>query len=261
MGGSTSLARGQDGARSERDHEPRGPRSVSSPFGTAVLICNVRSGKGGVGKALPEVEAALRERGLEYEIRRDRTSAAMRPRSRERGGRPVVDSSSRWVVTEPSTRSSTGCSRTTRRSIPRPCSESSPLAPARTSSRRSGLPANQRDAVRHLDGRESFLIDIGKVTYMQDGAEITRYFPNIAEVGSGGRRCRAGRAAPALARPDRLPRGVLALHAEASSRAGHGRRRRSRLRGQDEQHGGGERPVLRRWDEDRTEGRTDRWVA
>jgi diacylglycerol kinase family enzyme len=60
-----------------------------------------------------------------------------------------------------------------------------------------GMPAKPRDAVRHLDGDESFLIDIGKITYMQDGIEVTRYFPNIAEVGLG---------AAVVARAEKLPR-------------------------------------------------------
>jgi YegS/Rv2252/BmrU family lipid kinase len=60
-----------------------------------------------------------------------------------------------------------------------------------------GLPASPRDAVRHLDGDQSFPIDIGKIVYQQDGAEVTRYFANIAEVGLG---------AAVVARAARLPR-------------------------------------------------------
>ena len=52
-------------------------------------------------------------------------------------------------------------------------------------------------AVAHLDGPESFPIDIGKVTFMRDGTETVRYFPNIAEVGLG---------AATVARAESLPR-------------------------------------------------------
>ena len=41
---------------------------MSSPFGPMLLVCNSRSGRGGVAKALPLVEQSLRERELEYEI-------------------------------------------------------------------------------------------------------------------------------------------------------------------------------------------------
>jgi diacylglycerol kinase family enzyme len=60
-----------------------------------------------------------------------------------------------------------------------------------------GLPAAPGVAVAHLDGGGSFPIDIGKIVYQQDGREVTRYFPNIAEVGIG---------ADVVARAQRLPR-------------------------------------------------------
>jgi diacylglycerol kinase (ATP) len=60
-----------------------------------------------------------------------------------------------------------------------------------------GLPSMPAHAVAHLDGPESFPIDIGKVTYVQDGRSVVRYFPNIAEVGLGAR---------VAARAARLPR-------------------------------------------------------
>jgi diacylglycerol kinase (ATP) len=60
-----------------------------------------------------------------------------------------------------------------------------------------GLPSMPAHAVAHLDGPESFRIDIGKVTYMKEGHSAVRYFPNIAEVGLGAR---------VAARAARLPR-------------------------------------------------------
>jgi diacylglycerol kinase family enzyme len=52
-------------------------------------------------------------------------------------------------------------------------------------------------AAAHLDGPESFPIDIGKVTFERDGETVTRYFANIAEVGIG---------AACVARAAKLPR-------------------------------------------------------
>jgi diacylglycerol kinase (ATP) len=59
------------------------------------------------------------------------------------------------------------------------------------------LPNMPAHAVAHLDGPESFPIDIGKITYTEDGRSVIRYFPNIAEVGLG---------AETVRRAGRLPR-------------------------------------------------------
>lgn len=50
-----------------------------------------------------------------------------------------------------------------------------------------GIPSLPGHAVAHLDGPESFAIDIGKVTCVRDGRTSVRYFANIAEVGLGAR--------------------------------------------------------------------------
>lgn len=49
----------------------------------------------------------------------------------------------------------------------------------------------------HLDGPEAFTIDIGKITFTQDGRDAVRYFANVAEVGIG---------ADVVARAQTLPR-------------------------------------------------------
>jgi diacylglycerol kinase (ATP) len=48
-----------------------------------------------------------------------------------------------------------------------------------------GLPADLEDGVKHLAGENVFPIDIGRVTYQQDGREGERFFANIAEAGFG----------------------------------------------------------------------------
>ncbi|MDP9224895.1 MAG: diacylglycerol kinase family lipid kinase, partial [Actinomycetota bacterium] len=60
-----------------------------------------------------------------------------------------------------------------------------------------GIPSLPGHAVAHLDGPGAFPIDIGKVTFAQDGGTATRYFANIAEVGFG---------ASVVERSGRLPR-------------------------------------------------------
>jgi diacylglycerol kinase (ATP) len=169
---------------------------VTSPFGPAVLICNVRSGRGGVGKALPEVEDALKDRGLEYEIRRTEGRGHAIEIARE-----VVSSGGRLVV-------AMGGDGTVHEVVNGMIQDDNAVNPeaalgviaAGTGSdfiKTFGLPARPKDAVRHLDGGESFLIDIGKVTFMDGDQEVIRYFPNIAEAGIG---------AAVVSRAEKLPR-------------------------------------------------------
>ncbi|MEA2453699.1 MAG: diacylglycerol kinase [Actinomycetota bacterium] len=169
---------------------------MTSPFGTAVLIANVRSGKGGVGKALPEVEAAMTARGLDYEIRRTEHRGHAIEIARE-----VVSSGGRFVV-------AMGGDGTVHEVVNGMMKDDKAINPDAVMGvvaagtgcdfiKTFGMPAKPIDAVRHLDGGESFLIDIGKITYLQDGVEVTRYFPNIAEVGLG---------AACVARAEKLPR-------------------------------------------------------
>ena len=161
-----------------------------------VLIANARSGKGGVASALPEVEAKLKERDLEYEIRMTEG-----PMHAIEIARESMKAGKRFLV-------AVGGDGTIHEVVNGMIENDVPIVDepvlgvvsAGTGSdfiKTFGLPAAPGVAVAHLDGSESFPIDIGKVTYMQDGAEVTRYFPNIAEVGIG---------AEVVARAQRLPR-------------------------------------------------------
>jgi diacylglycerol kinase (ATP) len=161
-----------------------------------ILICNERSGRGGVGKALPEVRAHLEQRGLEYEIR-----ATEYPGHATEMARAALDEGKRFLV-------AVGGDGTIHEVVNGMLEEDQAIDPtavlgiiaAGTGSdfiKTFGIPASASHGVAHLDGGESFPIDIGKVTYMQDGAEVVRYFPNIAEAGIG---------ADTVARALRLPR-------------------------------------------------------
>ena len=169
---------------------------MSTAFGPIVLICNARSGRGGVGKALPDVTAELARRGLEYEVRQTQHAGHATEIARD-----VVSGGGRFVV-------AVGGDGTVHEVVNGMIENDKPVNPeaamgvvaAGTGSdfiKTFGLPASPRDAVRHLDGDQSFPIDIGKIVYQQDGAEVTRYFANIAEVGLG---------AAVVARAARLPR-------------------------------------------------------
>lgn len=169
---------------------------MTSAYGPIVLICNVRSGKGGVAKVLPEVVAALDERGLEHEVR-----LTERPGHAIELARQASHDGKRFLV-------AVGGDGTIHEVVNGMIENDAPIVEepvlgvvaAGTGSdfiKTFGLPSAPTVAVSHLDGDGSFAIDIGKIVYQENGEEVTRYFPNIAEVGIG---------ADVVARAQRLPR-------------------------------------------------------
>ena len=159
---------------------------MSSPYGVLTLVCNTEAGNGGVGRCLPEVERLLTERELEYEVVRTegRGHATLLTREAlERDRRLIVavggDGTIHEVVNgliaddkavNPETRlgvvgAGTGCDFI----------------------KTFGIPSSPSHAVVHLDGHESFPIDIGKITFSENGQEVVRYFANVAEAGLGAR--------------------------------------------------------------------------
>jgi len=169
---------------------------VSSPFGKLVLICNGRSGRGGVARALPEVEEHLTNRKLEYEVRHTE-----RPGHATLLAREALDAGIRFVV-------AMGGDGTIHEVVNGMIEDDKPVnsdavlgvVAAGTGSdfiKTFGMRSLPGAAVAHLDGANSFKIDIGKIVYTEDGRQVTRYFPNIAEAGLG---------AEVVARAARLPR-------------------------------------------------------
>ncbi|MFN2586595.1 MAG: diacylglycerol kinase family protein [Actinomycetota bacterium] len=169
---------------------------MTSPFGPMTLVCNVRSGRGGVAKALPEVTSHLDGRGLEYKVRRTEGPGHATQIAREE-----LEAGVRLVV-------AVGGDGTVHEVVNGMLVDDRPVNPeaalgvvaAGTGSdfiKTFGIPSLPGHAVAHLDGGESFPIDVGKITYRHDGADVVRYFPNIAEVGLG---------AAVVARAARLPR-------------------------------------------------------
>jgi len=167
-----------------------------SPFGPMTLICNARAGRGGVAKALPEVVRRLDERGLSHRI--VHTEGAGHATELARA---ALRSGSRFLV-------AVGGDGTIHEIVNGMIEGDTPINPdavlgvvaAGTGSdfiKTFGLPNLPAHAVAHLDGGESFPIDVGKITYTEGGRERIRYFPNIAEVGLG---------AAVVDRAARLPR-------------------------------------------------------
>lgn len=169
---------------------------MTSSFGRLTLICNPRAGRGKVSRAIPRLRGALEERGLDHELlfTDGKGDASRLARDAlERGSRLIVAVGGDGTVHEVVNGMIEG---------DRVVAEGAVLGVVAGGSgcdfiRTFGLPPDPREAVRYLDGDESFPIDVGKLTCVRDGGSISRYFVNIADVGL---------AAAAVARAERLPR-------------------------------------------------------
>jgi YegS/Rv2252/BmrU family lipid kinase len=160
-----------------------------------VLIVNRRAGRGRVAKSLPEVESHLRQRELEYEIRDTSGPGDATIIAREvarAGGRFIVAVGGDGTVHEVVN----GLIEDDRAIQPQGVFGVVAAGTGCDFIKTFGIPAMPGHSVVNLDGGEAFPIDIGKVTYQQDGREVSRYFANIAEVGIG---------ADVVARAARLP--------------------------------------------------------
>ncbi len=170
---------------------------MSSPFGPLVLVVNPVSGRGKVGRELPEVERSLSSLDLRYRV--VRTGG---PGDATRAARDALEGGERFVV-------AMGGDGTVHEVVngmlreDRPFADGAVLGVIAAGSgcdfvRTFGLPGDAVRAAGHLAGENTMPLDVGKVTYADDdGARLTRYFPNIAEAGLGG---------SVVARAERLPR-------------------------------------------------------
>ncbi|MGH2697990.1 MAG: diacylglycerol/lipid kinase family protein [Actinomycetota bacterium] len=159
---------------------------MSSPYGVLTLVCNVNAGRGGVGRCLPEVEGLLSERGLEYEVVRTEGrghATLLTKEALERGRQLLV---------------AVGGDGTIHEMVNGMIADDKPVNPEARMGvvaagtgcdfiKTFGIPSSPSHAVVHLDGGESFPIDIGKITFTEQGNEVVRYFANVAEAGLGAR--------------------------------------------------------------------------
>jgi YegS/Rv2252/BmrU family lipid kinase len=161
-----------------------------------VLICNSRAGRGGVARALPEIKTHLEERDLEYDLVYTEGAGHATLLARD-----AIERGIRLVV-------SVGGDGTIHEIVNGMIENDKALNPeahlgvvaAGTGSdfiKTFGIPPTPSHAVVHLDGPEAFPIDLGKITFTEDGREVVRYFANVAEVGIG---------AEVVARAQKLPR-------------------------------------------------------
>jgi len=167
---------------------------MTSPFGPLVVIANPRSGRGKVATHLPEIERILTGAQLSYRIVRTTHPGHATEVARDalaRGERYLVAVGGDGTVHEVVNGMLDGG---------RPVAADAVLGVVAAGSgcdlvRSFGLPGDILQAARHLAGDQVRPLDVGRVTFTSrtsgtsgtsEPAEVTRYFPNIAEVGLGG---------------------------------------------------------------------------
>ena len=157
----------------------------ASPFGPMVVIANPRAGRGQVGKHLPQVEAVLTEAQISYRIVRTTHPGHATEAAREalaRGERYLVAAGGDGTVHEVVNGMITDG---------QPAAADAVLGVIAAGSgcdfvRSFGLPGDAVAAARRLAGDQVRPVDVGRVTFTAGPAQVTRYFPNIAEAGLGG---------------------------------------------------------------------------
>jgi YegS/Rv2252/BmrU family lipid kinase len=158
---------------------------MTSPFGPMVIIANPRSGGGKVGRHLPEIERILTAAQLSYRIVRTTHPGHATEVARDalaRGERYLVAAGGDGTVHEVVN----GMLRDGQ-----PVAADAVLGVVAAGSgcdlvRSFGLPGGTAAAARRLAGDQVRPIDVGRVTFTAGSAQVTRYFPNIAEAGLGG---------------------------------------------------------------------------
>ena len=157
---------------------------MASVFGPLLLICNPRAGSGAASDNLVELRRHLRARQLEHEvvftehrghaieIARDALKSGCRFLVAVGGDGTIHEVVNGMIETDAPVRADAVLG----------------IAASGTASdfiKTFGIPALPAHAAVHLDGPESFPIDIGKLTYQGDEGTATRYFCNVAEAGLG----------------------------------------------------------------------------
>ena len=170
---------------------------MTSPM---VLIFNPNARGGRSEQYLQEVRSQLEQRGLPYEVKpteRPGHATEIAKRSLEAGARLIV---------------AVGGDGTIHEVVNGMVHDDRPIVPGATLGVLSagtacdfvktfGIPTMPAHAVAHLDGPESFAIDLGSVRYEQDGRPHKRYFANVAEVGLGAEVVRRAIRAPRVLHP------------------------------------------------------------
>lgn len=172
---------------------------MTSPFGTAYVIANPRSGRGSIGPDGARLTSILDEAGIDHvlELTKRRGHASDLARAAlESGYRFLVavggDGTVHEVINGMMEDSGSG--------DPRPVLGVLAAGSGCDFVRTFGLPQGLSAAVRHLHGDNFFDIDLGRVSFTtEDGNIRSEYFNNIAEAGFG---------AEVVKRAEALPRWV-----------------------------------------------------
>ena len=168
---------------------------MTSPFGPLVVIANPRAGRGKLAARLPEIERILRDAGLDY-----RVVQTTHPGHAAEAARDALHGGERYLV-------AAGGDGTVHEVVNGMLADGQPIAQDAVLGvvaagsgcdfvKSFGLPGDAVQGARHLAGDRVRRIDVGRVTFMSGPAQVTRYFPNIAEAGLG---------AAVVARACRLP--------------------------------------------------------
>lgn len=170
---------------------------MSSVFGPLRLIVNPRSGRGIVGRTLPELEAELRARSLDFDVVRTRAAGHA-----TEAARAALDEGLRYLI-------AVGGDGTVHEVVNGMFEDGKAVAPeavlgvAAAGSgcdfvRTFGLDRKPKVLGRHFASDTWMDIDVGLATFLdRDGTPASRLFANIAEVGYG---------AEVVRRAARLPR-------------------------------------------------------
>jgi diacylglycerol kinase (ATP) len=155
---------------------------MTSPFGPLVIVANPRAGRGRVGAHLPEIERTLRAAGLDYRVVR-----TAHPGHATEAAREALQRGERYLV-------AAGGDGTVHEVVNGMFEDGRPIAPDAVLGvvaagsgcdfvRSFGLPGDAVQSARHLAGDRVRHVDLGRVTCSSGPAQVTRYFPNIAEAG------------------------------------------------------------------------------
>lgn len=157
---------------------------MTSPFGTAFVIANPRSGRGKVGRAGGWLSSVLKDAGIEFElVLTERRGHAIEL------ARDAIADGYRLVV-------AVGGDGTVHEVVNGMMTQDGPRNPDAVLGvlaagsgcdfvRTFGLPQDPADGVGHLLGENLFPIDVGKVTCRAGEGAVSRFFPNISEAGFG----------------------------------------------------------------------------
>jgi len=157
---------------------------MTSPFGPLVLIANPNAGRGAVSRALPRVERVLTDKNLAYRIVR-----TTHPGHATEAARQALRDGERYLV-------AVGGDGTVHEVVNGMVSDGGPVAADAVLGvvaagsgcdfvRSFGLPPDAEQAAARLAGDRVRPIDVGTVTFTDQGVTRTRCFVNIAEVGLG----------------------------------------------------------------------------